>query len=154
MAGSSTVRWQHGVGPCLYSFCQTLWLLPLMLEGEWGVWDGISFQEMSGPHMNSSQLSRQQEELQIQFSRVSPARITVSALSLIPKMPVCNFCLCCCKAFSWITSYQILQLISDTANCKPGSFPVITPPSPAELQEDEFGHLLSLFRYCRTEASL
>lgn len=30
----------------------------------------------------------------------------LSALSLIPKMPVCNFYLCCCRALSWITSYQ------------------------------------------------
>lgn len=59
-------------GPCLFSFCQTLWLLPLLLGRDWGVWGGISSQEMSSPHRKSSQFLRQQEELQIQFSRVSP----------------------------------------------------------------------------------
>lgn len=58
---------------------------------------------------------------------------TFSALSFIPKMPACNFCFCCSRALSWITSYQFSQLLSDIASCKPGSFPVLPPLSPAEL---------------------
>ena len=148
------VRWQCDVRPYLFSFCQALWLMPLLLGRDWGIWDSTFSREMSSPHMNSSRFLWQQEELQNQFSRFSPARLSVSALPLIPGMTICNFCLCCCKALSCITSYQITYLLSDTANCKPGSFPVLTPLSPTELRRDEFGHVPSLFRYCRAEARL
>lgn len=37
-----------------------------------------------------------------------PLHDLVSALPLIPGMPIHSFCLCCCITLSWITSYQVI----------------------------------------------
>lgn len=88
MAGNSTLcghgnKWSDGcvilVPVCLGLV--RLWLLTLLLGRDLGIWDYNSSQEMSGSYRTSTNFLWQQEELQIQFSRVSPTRFSLSFVS-------------------------------------------------------------------------
>lgn len=133
--------WLCDIGTCLV--LAGLWLVTLLLGRDWDVWGYDSSQEMSGSHRNSTNFLWQQEELQIQFSRVSTTRLSLSFCLSFPKCLYVIFASAVAEPWagshpiSSHSSYQIQQAANKACSlCYLSSAQlssqgwICTPPSP------------------------